>query len=225
MMDRMRVGDFVWMRDLSGTYYVGQITSNFFCLNKDEYNRLNLRMSRRCMWLKVGTEEKVPGAVIRSTTQPNSISKIPNKEATIYSDFLYAKIGGKQPTLKISSVESVFGLLSPDVLEDIVAYYLSTMGWFVIPSTCKRQTALTEFILVNKNRDTAMVQVKSGKQKFEPPTEYPECSVFFVFEEGNDESLPTGYKRISSNTIQNLVLKECPAIPRLLQEFIKFNTT
>ena len=145
---RMNKGDLVWIRDLGGNYYLGEITSDFIYRSTQEYKRYDFHMIRSCNWIKVGNESEIPGAVKRSFIVSNVTAPILDEFAIKYSDYLNHKLNNKKwlPVESKKKLE-IIDALDPDSLEDLVALHLYIKGWFIIPSSCKKSTPYTEFIL------------------------------------------------------------------------------
>lgn len=83
------VGDLIWARDLSGVYYLGRITSEWYYDNTPESLALDIPNQRKCDWIEVGNEEKVPGKVIACFRPSRAFQAIRDPEIEAFTAWLY----------------------------------------------------------------------------------------------------------------------------------------
>ncbi len=176
--EELRENDLVWIHQ-NGYYYLCKVKSNKIILGRDivdNYDECDLGHAREADWVEV-SEEFVSGAVQRGTIAPGIIQRIKlnKKEKEIYLKLFNELKKNKDWKPKIDETylsntlsnlnekSEIFSLMSTDDVEDIVAAYLQTSGWIIIKSTCFRSKPKYEFSMLNKKRETANVQVKSGK--------------------------------------------------------------
>ena len=161
--DRMEIDDLCWTRDHSGTYHLGRITGPWQYVKLPGSYENDIYNLRTCEWQKIGKEDDVPGAVVRSLMRGRTIQQVHDETALVYSQNLFNEIIEKIHYHLVEHSSDLFSLLSPDDLEDVVGLYLQARGYLILPSTCKRSTQAYEFVLIHKDTgERATIQVKSG---------------------------------------------------------------
>ncbi len=107
--------------------------------------------------------DSVPGRVLNNFTR-GTVKAVPDKTVSFYSQLKYKQLSGEATyNLSIDNRRDLFSLISPEDCEDIVGIYLQTQhGYRLIPSSCRRDTVKTEFVLKNADGEQAYVQVKQG---------------------------------------------------------------
>lgn len=163
---RMDIGQLCWTRDIHGIYYLGQITGDWeYCCAQENLNAdiVNLRP---CAWVEVGGMDSVPGGVLNSFRVNSTVQQVDDETVELYSEYLYATQnvnGANEFNLPNNAELNLFSLLSPEDCEDVVGIYLQVeLEYSLIPSTCKMDTPITEFVLKNGDGERAFVQVKQG---------------------------------------------------------------
>jgi hypothetical protein len=162
LLNRMSIGDLIWTRNRKAVYYLGQITGDWRADDSPEHTEADLVNLRSCIWVRVGTMDNVPGAVINAFRPASTIQRVSDPHALEYSRFLFARMRGEP--CSTSAKPDVFSLLSADDLEDAVAIYLQvTKRYVMLPSTCKSDTMTVECVLISQDDGIRIgVQVKSG---------------------------------------------------------------
>ena len=162
--NRMQVNDLCWTRDYDGQYYLGRIDGPWKYIATPEHSAADIVNVRSCKWVHVGTVDFVPGKVVNSFRAGRTVQAVYGDTVSFYSRLKYSQLsaeaindlGAKKQRLNL------FDLIDADDCEDIVAVYLqSEFGYRLLPSTCKRDTQKTEFVL-RKHGCKALVQVKQG---------------------------------------------------------------
>lgn len=195
LFDNLQKGDYVWISN-HGTYYVAEITGNpkemFVFDGSDGFvdNDAVAHISD-LNWVKVGTEEAVPGSVSTAKSRLRStMQRIDNNDVVVPRDVTGSKQNDQYTTTSLIAKYAidkelneekyqadkekyqldkkvVFSLMDPIGLEDLVAMWLySRYGYVVMPSTDKLSTELYEYVMVDgKNRTDKKiyVQTKNGK--------------------------------------------------------------
>jgi len=165
MKNRMHIGDTVWTRDNNGYYFLGRITGDWFYDASSECSNADIINVRKCEWYEVGTVDNVPGKIVNSFIPPATVQRINNDTVKRFSKLIYNKKSKNNfYEVDVLSNESLFDLLSSDDCEDALAIYLQEKyGYYLIPSSCKRDTMGYEYVLINaKTGKSAVAQVKSG---------------------------------------------------------------
>ena len=185
--DRMMVDDLCWTRDQNGTYYLGKILGEWVYRDGDEYERADIVNLRPCDWILAGGVDAVPGKVLGSFSQRRAVQAVGDDTVALYSQYLYAE---KSPTHefelpKDTSIKlDLFSLVSSEDCEDFVGMYLQLVrSYTLIPSTCKKDTMKTEFVLKKSGGEKIYVQVKQGVgiNKDDYPQEPKDPRKWFLF--------------------------------------------
>ena len=161
---RMQINDLCWTRNSNGFYYLGKICGDWEYRLTDEYMAADTVNVRPCKWVDVGGVDAVPGKVVRCFIPPSTVQQVPDETVENYSNYLYSRLRGtkKSPIFEITQGD-LFSLISSEDCEDLVGIYLQIkFNYTLIPSTCKKDTKGTEFVLKNEKGETAYVQVKQG---------------------------------------------------------------
>ena len=157
-------------------YYLGRITGAWRYSDSPEDLELDIPNQIPCEWIKIGNEENVPGKIIACFRPSRTFQAIRDAKMEDFSKWLFNQKSQKnhyEIDIDFSNSRNIaasdfFKLVSADDCEDIVGLYLQVQeNYFLIPSTCKPDTAGYEFILKHKvTKKTAAVQVKQGQVNF-----------------------------------------------------------
>ena len=164
---KMQIDDLVWTRDEQGCYYLGRVVGDWFYDTTEAAKKADIVNVRKCEWHKIGTAEKIPGKVVSCFSgRGRAVQKIDGGDTiNNFSQKTYNKATRNQfyKVGKLSNAD-IFSLLSSDDCEDALAIYLYLKyDYFIIPSTCKKNTMGVEYVLINKKTGkSAVAQVKSG---------------------------------------------------------------
>jgi hypothetical protein len=199
LLRRAATNDLVWSQSIRTGYWIGRLTDgpNWQYRDDEPFSDFDLYQVRHCHWENIGTIDNVP-TTVRNCFAGSGMTfcriragNILNGEAiTEYlSSRAYVDAGGDgldAPELDIAdrpeTLCQVLQLIAHDDLEDIVGLYLQQQGWWIVPSTAKRGTANTEFVLRNAAGNTAYVQVKSGNETITQLGFPDDLETFFVFQ-------------------------------------------
>ena len=161
----MKDGDLCWARDRNGKYYIGRVEGEWeYHGHEEEYRNADIVNVRQCRWSRAVEADSVPGKVLNGFRASRALQRVPDKTASFYSRFLYnERCGGQIYDLSSHDAPDLLKLVGSEDCEDIVGIYLQEkLGYRMIPSSCKRATVKTEFILKNREGKRANVQVKQG---------------------------------------------------------------
>ncbi len=179
--NKIEVGDLCWTRDTTGVYYIGKIFGEWRYLHSEEADNYDIHNVRPCKWHRVGLVDAVPGAVERSFGPARTLQPVKDATAATYSQYLYDQFSGG-PTIHPNIALDPFSLFSPADHEDLAALYLQDRGYFLLPSTVKKTTAVYEWVMLHGKTGTrAVLQVKSGAEAVnleQLPSQ--DCEVFVV---------------------------------------------
>ena len=162
--NRMECGDLCWTRDWNGAYYIGMITGDWEYRTTKEYRDADIVNVRKCEWCRAGNVDSAPGKVVNSFGLGRTVQAVYDDTVEHYSKALYNQLS-KTNTYDLPEAPDydLWSLIGTDDCEDILGIYLQEVcGYRLIPSTCKRATVKTEFILKHAKKGTAQVQVKQG---------------------------------------------------------------
>ncbi|MEK6804231.1 MAG: hypothetical protein AABZ34_16450 [Nitrospirota bacterium] len=199
LADIMQEGDFVWCRAKGDIYWVGKIEGPWRYQNTGKFEEFDLYQVRKCRWRRVGPADTVPGPVKNAFAgRGSAISQIQReRDSAIHMSLsIWEKLTGEaieDSPLKSGKVS--LSAMGHDDLEDLVAIYLQAeLGWYLVPSTAKRSTPLTEFVLRNSEGKRAYVQVKSGEAHLTSVDVPAEVDKFFVFDLNHENLHAANYK-------------------------------
>ena len=162
--NRMDVNDLCWTRDYDGQYYLGRVDGAWKYIATPEHSAADIVNVRACKWVLVGTVDFVPGKVVNSFRTGRTVQAVNGDTVLFYSKLKYSQLSGEAIDNLDAKKQRLdfFDLIDTDDCEDIVAVYLqSEFGYRLLPSTCKRDTQKTEFVL-RKHGCKALAQVKQG---------------------------------------------------------------
>ena len=163
---QMAVDDLCWTRDENANYYLGRIVGDWEYRSTDEYQKAGIVNVRPCEWFRVGGVDSVPGKVVNSFRPSAAVQRVYDETSSLYSKIKFNLLS-KRAVYDLHGNEDnrdLFSLISPDDCEDIVGIYLQEKhGYRLIPSSCKRDTGKTEFVLKAVDGRRANVAGKAGK--------------------------------------------------------------
>ena len=191
-VNEMELDDLCWTRDENGNYYLARIVGDWEYRSTDEYRRADIVNVRPCQWVPVGGVDSVPGKVVNSFRPSATVQRVNDTTSCLYSRIKFNLLSGLTVYDLHGNEDSadLFSLISTDDCEDIVGIYLQEEhGYRLIPSSCKRDTVKTEFVLKGADGRRVNVQVKQGSvplelKNFEYHPEDP-CEWFLFQTEGN----------------------------------------
>jgi hypothetical protein len=140
----------------------------------EDFRKYDLGHAIEAKWIKV-PDELVSGSIQRGVIARWMMQRIYLRDVevrlNIYLQQNLEKDPSWFPTVDKSSLsdeieritqDDLFGLMSPDNVEDVIATKLQTEGWILLKSTCFRSKPKFEFSMINTNERVGLVQVKSG---------------------------------------------------------------
>lgn len=224
--DNMKIGDLCWTRDKNGVYYLGRIMGEWEYRGSKEYINADIVNIRKCIWVKIGLIDEVPGKVINSFAARSTVQKVWDNTALEYSKLLYNQYTlDEKYELNLNS-KSIYSLLSPDDCENVIGLYLQKeRGYYIIPKTNRLDTVKYEFILKHKDSgNKAIVQVKSGNVPLNIDDFKEIADEVFLFTtdgeyKGNlDESI----ELLNRDIIENFIFNNIKIMPDIVKRWIEF---
>lgn len=162
LANQVETGDLMWTRDKLGRYWLGQITGPWRYDTTAESVRFDLYNVRPCEWQQEHYQDyDVPGAVVNSFTGVSQTLRRlgDHPAAQRVSEMLWRQDPAVAPH---RADEVMTDLLDPTDVEDVVLLWLQAQGWLLLPSSRRRDTPVYEAVLLNANKERAVVSVKSG---------------------------------------------------------------
>lgn len=158
---QMNLNDLIWTR-LEGIYYLCRVTGLWKDSRPDKtHYSLDISNYVNVEWLKIGTEDLVPGKVV-SSFRPAASAQCINgvEEITAYLWNKYSKTDKYERT---SEKMDIWNVLSAESIEELVLLYLQVKEkYYIYSTTMKFTTKEYECVMVNENGTRAFPQVKSG---------------------------------------------------------------
>ncbi|MCF2673824.1 hypothetical protein [Fusobacterium varium] len=164
LFDRMKKGDYVWIR-YNGIYKLGIVEDECcsYNINPSENfipDRYQIGFYRKVRFIaKDLNESEVPGKIVASFRNSSTLQRVYEikEELSLYCNSI---IENKTINFSIQDWKS---LLSAEDIEEVVGLYLQIeKNLYVYTSSCKKDTSLIEFQLVDKNSKLYGLQAKSG---------------------------------------------------------------
>jgi len=204
----LQIGDFLWIRDKKGEFYLGTIDGPWKYIAEGENMRANLFNVRGCAWRGPFKATDVPGELHEARGLYKRIKgPQPYAELLRCSRLLYEP-GSNYAILPDADAirDDLFMYLSPNTCEDLVGLYLQNeRGYSMIPTTCKQSSKRFEFRLIHRTSgEPAAAQVKKGKSCIINLSEYKDDGIqVFVFLHGGhyEGDLPENVEVISESTL------------------------
>lgn len=166
--EEAKKGDFVWTRDLSGRFWVAQITGPYRYENSAKARALDTHQVRKVEWSpKPLGDLEVPGAIVRAFSGTStSFSRIHDHGARLYTAWIWEKLHGRRPPSLGFSREEMLSQLDPYDLEDLIYTWMQVArGYLALPKARRTDTPAYEWTMVHRETHVpAIVQVKSGAQ-------------------------------------------------------------
>lgn len=144
-------GDLVWTRDLSGQYYIAQVTSGweYWASPEAKIDDIDLANIFRCNLQKVDIDA-VPGKVIACFRPTRTLQEIADSKALEYSKHLWNELSKSSHYIVDKATYSdIFTMLDDEETEDLVFLYLQSQGWYIVLNSRKKDTMSFEFLAVN----------------------------------------------------------------------------
>lgn len=224
--NRIKIDDLIWTRDWHGNYYLGRVIGDWYYDTSKECSEADIVNVRKCEWHKIGTIESVPGAVINGLRSSRTVQIINDKTSCIFSQIVYNKKVGKEFYKVDNSNKDIFSLLSDKDCEDVLAIFLQVKyNYYIIPSSCKKDTMAYEFVLQHRETgNIAVAQVKSGNVPLNSDNyNNIEHDVFLFATSGvYHGSTKKNIKTIDPKQIRNFLNEQTHLLPNNLKVWVEF---
>lgn len=222
----MKIGDLCWTRDQNGVYYLGRIIGEWEYKGTKEYIDADIVNIRKCVWIKIGLIDEVPGKVINSFAARSTVQKVWDNTAVEYSKLLYNQYTSEEKYELNLSNKSIYSLLSPDDCENVIGLYLQKeRGYYIIPKTNRLDTVKYEFVLKHKDSgEKAIVQVKSGNVPLNIDSFKGLADKVFLFTtEGSYQGkLNESIEVLNKDTVEEFIFNNIKIMPDVIRTWIKF---
>lgn len=224
LKNHMKLDDLCWTRDTRNVYYLGRVSSEWRYETEREYKDADVVNVRDCSWAKVGTVESVPGTVVNAFNWSRTLQRVGGNTIIAFSQYKHNLLA-EDYTYEVLPVEAdVFSLLSSEDCEDIVALLLQSKGYYLIASSCKRQTGAYEYVLKHKtNGNVAVAQVKSGTEDLDMDAYSSfEGEVYLFTSRGSHVGTPTANVHcIKREELEQFMERNDLILPGKVQTWIK----
>lgn len=222
----MKIGDLCWTRDQNGVYYLGRIIGEWEYKGNKEYIDADIINVRRCVWIKIGLIDEVPGKVINSFAARSTVQKVWDNTAVEYSKLLYNQYTSEEKYELNLSNKSIYSLLSPDDCENVIGLYLQKeIGYYIIPKTNRLDTVKYEFVLKHKDSgEKAIVQVKSGNVPLNIDSFKGIADKVFLFTtEGSYEGvLNESIEVLNKDNVEEFIFNNIKIMPDVIKRWVEF---
>ena len=224
-LNRMKIGDFIWVQKDSRNYYLGQVDSEI--IYDDEYIH-DIGLIRRCSEWKHVDFDDVPGIVTSYYAGPGKVLEYcksinENDDIKRYCMWLY-----NDKNYKII-INSGISLLHYEDLEDLMGLFLQYgykgTKYYIHPSTNKLSTKAIEYELRNDNGEKFGVQCKIGKSTVKENEKTLKALIndgyrIFVCTYGNEEYDDKRITKISINEIWGWAVEHKELLPERIKNYI-----
>lgn len=193
-LEQVKPGDHVWVHQ-GKAYWLCVVGEGllFGSQISSDYQKYDLGQARPARWIEIETP-LINGSVQRGCIAPITLQSITTtlREWESYQ-FLHSKrVEDKnwQPSISHDELlawlepeyrEELLSILTPDDVEDLVAYHLQSEGWMIRKSTCFRSNPTFEFELRSRDGQRAFVQVKTGQVSLDASSYLKEADRGIVF--------------------------------------------
>jgi hypothetical protein len=212
----MEIGDLCWARDTDGIYYLAEVTGDWDYRDDEDHRAVDIHHVRPCTWYEIGTAERVPAGLIEAFRGQALRRFAPGKPSALWFTHSLHALRTEAPEPSRPDDGSVWGLMSADDMEDLVASYLQHQGYVLIPSTAKRSTPGYEYSLVSPNGRTSIVQVKKGRLSLEKFEEYDEDVIVFA-RKGYRGTEGNGTRALERGTLEAFMEENPDLLPPRVQ--------
>lgn len=229
MMHDLPADSLIWLRDRSATYYLAEVTGDWQYLHDAKSVEAEVHNVRPARIERVGVESEVPGAVIAGFRARRAVQTVTSEVAARYSEFVFAKLAGRQsPVWQPSLDEVVKSLLSSQDLEDLISCYLQRRyGYLVMPGSMRADTPAYEFVLRHPDDGhEAVLQVKSGRSAVPLdalPTDVKKAFVFSPMDTYSGEPGANVEKLLFPDII-DFMSTEPFSLPRRVETWVRYAT-
>lgn len=161
---KLKNDDLIWVRN-EGVYYLCRIIGPWFYNGGEENINHDIYSGFPVEVLKVGTIDKVPGAIVNNFMISRTIQPTLNDHAISSSKSIYNTIiGFNYYNSDEKRKEGIFSLLLAEDVEEIISLYLQLKkDYLIYSSTNKIDTPKYEFVGISKDGKYKIYpQVKTG---------------------------------------------------------------
>ncbi|MBL8544169.1 MAG: hypothetical protein JNJ63_10225 [Hyphomonadaceae bacterium] len=202
---------------MDGTYFVAEITGPWQYRHEGGHIRPDIVNFRPARIVRVGLADAVPGSICSAFVPARTLQKIarPGME-----EFSAACVGRDVPSI---AGADLFGFLSPTDIENLVAVYLQTLGWLIIPGSRRADTPHYEYVLVNSaTGERAIAQVKSGAVPIDAGAFAGELKVFLFAASGAyGGDVPINVRVLARAELEKFIRARPELLPRAVSTWME----
>jgi hypothetical protein len=166
---KMEDNDLVWTRTRDGRYYLGRVYGPWIYNVSEDHLKADICNYKQCEWVEIGTVSEVIGTITNRFIGRATLTMVhcdTSLDFSVHCWNNHPKTKTMLPYPKRKRENDLLEMITHEDCEDIVGLYLQhKLGYYVIPSTNKRDTSTYEFELLARDKGgmPAVVQVKQGK--------------------------------------------------------------
>ena len=162
----MKTGDLVWTRlaENAADYYLCRVGDKLWKDRNvtDEHRRHDIGNFVSAEWVRVGTEDMVPGKVVNNFCARGTAQHVYEVERV--SKYIWNKYSGdnlQKYEMTPFTMDDFWNAIGSEELESLILLYLQTKGYYIYSSTLKISTARYEVIMVSHDgKHKCLPQVK-----------------------------------------------------------------
>lgn len=216
------VGDLVWTRGIDAQYYLARVTApwEYWVTPEAVENDIDVANVFRAD-IRPVPSDAVPGKVIASFRASRTIQRVWGDAIEEYTKHLWNTIVGDTVYALDDAVRSdIFAMLDHEETEDVVALYLQSQGWYLVPNSRKADTMSFEYMLVDpETNERAWTQVKTGDSGLnrDEYAKYPHRVILFQANERYSGRESDNVVCLSRNELVGFLESARPWLPTKLQ--------
>lgn len=231
---KIQDNDLIWTRTRDGRYYLGRVFGPWTYNVSDDHLKADICNYKQCEWIEIGTVAEVIGTITNRFIGRATLTQVhcwTSLDFSVHCWNNHPKTKTRFPVPQWDRPNDLLEMITHEDCEDIVGLYLQhTHGYYIIPSTNKRDTLTYEFELLHQNAGEmpAVVQVKQGKSSELLAEQYQEISKthkVFLFQSGLVGPAPFEMENVvwlSRDEIEEF-MANCPhLLPARVRKWVDF---
>jgi hypothetical protein len=227
--------DLIWTRTRDGRYYLGRVYGPWIYNVSGDHLKADICNYKQCEWVEIGTVSEVIGTITNRFIGRATLTMVHCDTSLDFSVHCWNNHPKTETKFPVPAWDDrpndLLEMITPEDCEDIVGLYLQhELGYYVIPSTNKRDTSTYEFELLagEEGEMPAVVQVKQGKTSELKAEDYAAISKthkVFLFQTGLEGQPPFKMENVTWLTreeIEAFMEKYPNFLPARVRKWIGF---
>jgi hypothetical protein len=231
---KIQDNDLIWTRTRDGRYYLGRVFGPWVYNTTGNHLKADICNYKQCEWIEIGTVAEVIGTITNRFIGRATLIQVhcwTSLDFSVHCWNNHPKTKTRFPVPQWDRPNDLLEMITHEDCEDIVGLYLQhTHGYYIIPSTNKRDTPTYEFELLHRNvgEMPAVVQVKQGSASVLKAEDYQKISKthrVFLFQTGLSGAPPFAMKNVTflSRVEIEAFMKACPhLLPARVGKWVRF---